>query len=198
MEAHWKPRLIELVKQHALLRGDFTLRSGKKSSYYVDGRMITLHPEGAALIARGILYALAGERVDAVGGPEMGAVPIVGAVCAASQMLSEPAGDIAGWDAGLDVAPLRGFVFRKEVKDHGTKKPIEGPLRPGDRVVIVEDTTTTAGQVVKCLRACREMGCEVVKVISVVDREDEGRANVEAEGCRFEPLVTAGELGVEV
>jgi orotate phosphoribosyltransferase len=181
MQTDWKPRLIELIRQHALLLGEFTLRSGKKSTYYIDGRMITLHPEGALLIARGILTSIAGERVDAVGGPEMGAVPIVGAVCAVSHQVSRP---------------VRGFVFRKEVKEHGTKKLIEGPIQPGDRVVVVEDTTTTAGQVVKCIRACKGMGCEVVKVIPVIDREDEGRANVEAEGCIFAPLVTIADLGL--
>ena len=186
METDWKPRLIELVGQHAILRGDFTLRSGKKSSYYIDGRMITLHPEGARLIAIGILDRIADDSIDAVGGPEMGAVPMVGAVCAMSNEMA-----VTSEEEGL-----RGFVFRKEVTDHGTKKQIEGPVQAGDRVVVIEDTTTTGGQVVKCIRACRELGCEVVKVITVIDREDAARANLEAEGCAFEPLTSISDYGL--
>jgi len=186
MESDWKPRLIELIAEHAILRGEFTLRSGKTSSYYIDGRMITLHPEGARLIALGILDRIADDSIDAVGGPEMGAVPMVGAVCAMSNEMA------VTWEE----EGLRGFVFRKEVKDHGTMKQIEGPLRAGDRVVVIEDTTTTGGQVVKCIQACREMGCEVVKVITVIDREDAARANIETEGCRFEPLTSIADFGL--
>ena len=191
-KADWKPRLIELIDKHALLRGEFTLRSGRKSSYYIDGRMITLHPEGAMLIARGILDRIAGEDVTAVGGPEMGAVPIVGAVCAMSGALAEH----PRAEGSQPVTALRGFVFRKEVKAHGTQKLIEGPIEKGDRVVIVEDTTTTGGQVVKCVQACREMGCKVVKVITVIDRQDTARATLEAEGCVFEPLTSISDFGL--
>ncbi len=183
MQGDWKPRLMELINEYALLRGEFTLRSGKKSNYYIDGRMITLHPEGSLLIARGVLESIAGDDIDCVGGPEMGAVPIVGAVCALSELQQ-------------GTTPLRGFVFRKQVKAHGTKKAIEGPIRQGDRLVIVEDTTTTGGQVVKCIRGCKDAGCQVVKVITVIDREDAGRENIEAEGCIFAPLTTISDYGV--
>lgn len=181
MRHDWKPRLMELINEHALLRGEFTLRSGKKSNYYIDGRMITLHPEGALLIAQGVLESIAEDDITAVGGPEMGAVPIVGSVCALSSLQHNQ--------------PLRGFVFRKRVKDHGTGKLIEGPVESGDRVVIVEDTTTTGGQVVKCIQGCREAGLEVIKVITVIDREDAGRENIEARGCIFAPLTTISEYG---
>ncbi len=150
-----KQALIEAVKRDALKFGDFTLASGAKSTYYIDCRNVTLEANGAALIGAGMLERIAEFEVDAVGGLTMGADPIVGAVLA---------------HAGIHGTALRGFLVRKEAKDHGTGKLVEGPLRPGDRVAIVEDVATTGGSSLKAVDAVLAAGCTVACVAAVLDR----------------------------
>ena len=138
-QAEMRQRLNELIRERAMLHGDFVLRSGARSTFYLDCRQITLHPEGAYLVASLILERLRGVQVHAVGGPALAAVPIVGAVCATSYAIGRP---------------LAGFVVRKEAKDHGTGNLIEGPLTPGASVVLVEDTLTTGGELLRAARPC--------------------------------------------
>src|SRR3954470_7993367 len=135
-----RSRLIELLRRDALRTGAFTLASGRSSHYYVDGRTVTLSAEGAALIGAGVLEALADlPGVQAVGGLTMGADPIVGATLAA---------------AGAGARPdLLGFLVRKEAKGHGTGKLVEGPLRPGMVVAIVDDVATTGGSSLQAVAA---------------------------------------------
>ena len=113
-----RQRLIELFRQHALKFGDFTLASGKKSTYYLDGRLITLHAEGLKLIAEGILETLGDLEFAAVGGMSIGADPIVGGVLPV---------------AAQHGRPLLGFIVRKEAKEHGTKRLVEGPVPAGSQ-----------------------------------------------------------------
>ena len=172
-------RLLGLLRERAIRRGDFTLASGRKSSYYVDGRLVTLHHEGAWLIARVLLDLLQREGVQAtaIGGLTMGADPIAGAVAAVSHR---------------EGRPLDAFIVRKEAKGHGTGKRVEGPLHAGDHVVIVDDVITTAGSTLQAIKAVEELGCVVAAVVCVIDRQ-EGGASALA-GYRFHPMFTIDEL----
>lgn len=162
-------------------RGSFTLSSGRQSSLYIDARITTMSPDGLALIGPLGLAALrdAGWTVDAVGGLTLGADPIAYAISYAS--------------AG-GTAPLRAFTVRKEAKTHGTGKLIEGPFRPGDRVVVIEDTITTGGSALKAVEAVRAAGGSVQGVLALVDREEGGREAIEAAGVPVVSLVTATDL----
>lgn len=176
-----RARLLELVRRDALRFGDFTLASGVKSHFYIDCRNVTLSAEGAALIGAGVLEALAEEDIDAVGGMTIGADPIVAAALVR---------------AGLVDRPLRGFLVRKEAKEHGTGKQIEGPVRVGDRVAIVEDVSTTGGSCQRAIDAARAAGCDVVHVVAVLDRQQGAREVFEKQGIRFSPLLTLADLGL--
>ena len=178
-----RARLLDIIKEYSFRTGDFTLTSGKKSSFYVDGKQTTLNPEGSALLAEAILDVCAGDEADAIGGMTLGADPMVGAAIALSHQRA---------------SPLRGFIVRKEIKEHGTSRQIEGPIREGDRVIIIEDTTTTGGSAFKAIEAAEAEGMEVVRVVTMVDRL-EGAADAFAErGYTFSPIFTARDLGVEI
>ena len=141
--------------------GDFTLASGKKSKYYFDSKKTTLLAEGAYLTAREILKVVRDKGLDAqaIGGLTLGADPIVCPVAALSH---------------LEGPALRAFIVRKEAKDHGTARRIEGSLEPGSRVIIVDDVVTTAGSTLKAIEAAEEEGHTVAAVICLVDREEGG------------------------
>lgn len=176
-----RERLLELVKRDALRFGDFTLASGAKSRFYIDCRNVTLAAEGAAIIGAGVLALLAEQEIDAIGGMSIGADPIVAAALV---------------QAGLAGRELRGFLVRKETKEHGTGKLVEGPVRPGDRVAIVEDVSTTGGSCQRAIDAARAVGCEVVHVVSVLDRQQGAREIFEGQGLRFSPMLTLVDLGL--
>ncbi len=176
-----RPALIELVKELALEFGDFTLASGKKASFYLDCRKVTLDSRGANLIAAGMLELLGDGLPDAVGGMAVGADPITGAVITT---------------AGARGRRLKGFIVRKESKQHGKGQDVEGPVKPGERCVIVEDTVTTGGSSLKAIEKVREFGMEVVEVLAVVDRL-EGAAELFAEhNLPFRSLLTVEDLGI--
>lgn len=182
--AQCRARLAELIKEYALRFGDFTLASGQKSTYFIDGKLVTLQAEGAYCLARCILEALRGVDVEAVGGMSIGADPIAGAVVA-----------IAG-SMGM---PLLGFLVRKEQKDHGTRKQVEGPLHDGMRVVMLEDVVTTGGSTLKAIEAMeREKRAKVVKVVAMVDRLQGARENLASRGYELESIFEITELGVKV
>jgi orotate phosphoribosyltransferase len=168
-------RLRELAHEvGAFLTGDFTLTSGKKSNYYVDGKRITLSPEGAYLVGKAIFDELAGSEVEAVGGVATGAYPMVTAV---------------GLVSHLEGRPLPVFIVREVVKEHGTMRRIEGHLKEGARVAILEDVLTTGGSVIKAIEAVEAMGCKVVKVIALVDRNEGGSERLEKAGYGFTALL---------
>jgi orotate phosphoribosyltransferase len=174
-----RDELIRHIVKHSFKKGDFTLASGKKSNYYINGKMSTLDARGAYLTARVFLAMIADDVPDAVGGLTLGADPIVGA------MLSL---------AGLEDLRLKGFIVRKATKDHGTKSLVEGPLYAGDRAVIVEDVVTTGGSSLKAIAAVREAGCSVNRVLAIVDREEGARKNLAGADIRLESIFTKTEL----
>ncbi|MBM3240145.1 orotate phosphoribosyltransferase [Candidatus Poribacteria bacterium] len=174
-----KARLLELIKEHALRFGTHQLSSGKKSDYYIDGKMVTLHPEGISLIACIIFNLIQGLDVDAIGGLTMGADPIAAAVA---------------YESFKQGQPIDAFIVRKEVKKHGTQKFIEGPLRKNSRVVIVDDVVTTGNSLVTSIQRVKEEGCKVVAVIALVDRLEGAREAVESQNCQFSPIFTRDDI----
>jgi orotate phosphoribosyltransferase len=174
-----RTRLLEIIRDKSLRFGTFTLSSGKTSDYYLDCRLTTLDSEGAYRSARALLAHLGDEKIeaDAIGGPTIGADPIVGAVAALS------------FEKGN---PMSAFLVRGEAKAHGRKRLIEGDVGEGTRVVVVDDVVTSAGSILRAIRACEEAGCEVVAVSCLVDREEGGREALT--GYRFVPLFTRAEL----
>ena len=165
--------LKSLLKEVGAVKfGEFTLSSGQKSDFYVDCRKATLHPRGAKLIGGIILDKIKGIRIDAVGGLTLGADPIIGAV--------------------ITLGDIPGFIVRKKAKEHGTKQRIEGLLQPGWHVLIVEDVATTGGSALEAIRAAEEAGAKVVKVISVVDREEGAREALQ--GYSFDPIFKKSDL----
>lgn len=177
------PRLAEYVSTHAIKRGRFTLASGRESTYYCDGKLVSFAAEGAALIADAVLQEI--DRVGgirAVGGMDMGATPIVSAVAMRSFQLGRP---------------LPSFIVRKSVKSHGTQKEIEGPApREPSRVVVIDDVVTTAGSVIQAIEAIRRAGHTVALAVAVLDREAGGAEALERIGVPYQPLVTISELGI--
>jgi orotate phosphoribosyltransferase len=175
------PQLAALLIEKSLRRGKFILASGAESSYYIDGKMTCLDPQGALLIAQAILNEIHDLPVAAVGGMDMGATPIVGAVAAES------------CNSGR---PLPVFVVRKEVKQHGTMKPIEGPLPAPCKVVVIDDVITTGGSIIKAIEAVKAVGCEVLLAISVLDRNAGAAETLAKMGIPYRPLVTLADLGI--
>jgi len=175
-------RLLELIRTEALSRGHFILASGKESTFYLDGRLITLSPEGAYLTGKLFFERLRGQDIQAVGGLTMGADPIATAVA----VLSFQGGQ-----------PIPAFLVRKDVKAHGKQKLVEGPLPAGARVAIVEDTVTTGESALKAIAAVEALGCTVGLVLALVDRLEGARERVEAAGYVFSSIFTIRDLGIE-
>jgi len=175
-----RERLKEILIRNSILRGKFTLASGKESGYYIDARLTTLDPEGVSLVAGIFLEEIFKDpRINAVGGPTMGADPIVGAIIAESHRTGRP---------------LRGFLVRKKEKDHGTGKLIEGGLRPGDVAAVVEDVVTTGGSVVTAIEAVKSIGAEVRKALVIVDREEGGDEVFRKMGIELYSIFKISEL----
>jgi orotate phosphoribosyltransferase len=179
MDEQKRRRLVALIDKYAVQRGDFVLASGARSHYYIDGKQVTLSAEGSALVADLILDLIADDQVDAVGGPSIGADPMAGAIAAASFHRGRP---------------VAAFFVRKTLKDHGTQRWVEGPIRPGSRVAVVEDVVTTGGSLLTCLDKLAELDFKVVRAIVIVDRLA-GAAEAFAErGIPFSALCTTREL----
>ena len=176
--------LADLIVAKALKRGTFRLASGREASFYLDAKQVVLDSRGAMLVGRAILERLKGlgPLPDAVGGMSIGADPVTSAVVTM---------------AGVEGLPLKGFLVRKEPKDHGTKRYVEGPVEPGHRVVIVEDVVTTAGSSLVAIERAREFGLVVERVVVVIDRLAGGREALAAQGVPLESLVTIRDLGIE-
>jgi len=158
----------------AFLTGEFTLTSGRKSNYYIDGKRITLFPEGAYQVGKAIFDELAEIDVEAVGGVATGGYPMVTAVAVISH---------------LEGRPLPIFMVREVTKEHGTTRKIEGHLKEGSRVAILEDVLTTGGSVSKVIEAVEAAQCTVVKVISLVDRNEGGSDRLKKEGYDFTAIL---------
>jgi orotate phosphoribosyltransferase len=176
-----KERLRALIKERTLLTegGPFKLASGATSDYYLDMKPTTFAPEGLSLIAELAFAMLRDEPdIDAIGGLELGSVPIISAICMRSH----------------GTRPLNGFVVRKEKKGHGTDKKIDGNFRPNSNVVLIEDVTTRGGSVMEAVKAVRAQGATVKKVVTIVDRLEGAAANLKNEGIELLPIFTIDEL----
>jgi orotate phosphoribosyltransferase len=178
-----RARLKEIIARRSFGRGEITLASGRKSDFYFNLKPTMLDPEGAALLAQLSLEALSKENLDAIGGLEMGAVPISGAVAAMS------------WIAGK---PLPNFFVRKKPKEHGAKLLVEGLVKgeslSGKTVAIVEDVTTTGESALKAANAAQESGAKVPLVLTIVDRQEGAAETFSKAGIRFQSLFTADEF----
>lgn len=173
--------LLEVIREHSLKTGDFVLSSGKKSSYYLDCRVTTLHPLGAFLTARLILRTIREKKIDAdaIGGLTLGADPIVAAVAAVS---------------AIEDTPLPAFIVRKEAKGHGAQRQIEGWSGPkGSRVIVVDDVCTSGGSILEACDIVEAAGYSVVGTMCVVDREEGGTESV-ARRYPFHRIFTSKDL----
>jgi len=177
-------RLSAIVEARSLFKGEeFHLTSGTQTRFYFDMKGTVFDPEGASLIADLILEALASDEVDAIGGLELGAVPIAACVSQRSFQVGRP---------------LRAFFVRKQAKQHGTMRHVEGPLEPGMRVVVVEDVTTTGGSALKAVEAVRSFGCSVDRVITLVDRLEGATEAFAVQSIELIALLTASDFNLAV
>lgn len=174
-----RQELLELVRS-VVTYGTVTLASGKTSDFYVDMRRLTLHPKGAYLAANLIDVMLKDVEYEAVGGLTIGADPIVGAFC---------------YHAYLKNKQVTGFLVRKEAKKHGLRKTIEGPpLNHGARVVLIDDVVTTGTSTEIAYQAVANAGCQVIKALALIDREQGAREKMASLGVDFEAIFTRQEI----
>jgi orotate phosphoribosyltransferase len=175
--------LRELIRARSFRRGDFTLASGRKSDLYFNLKPTMMDPRGARLCALAFLDRVIAEKVDYVGGLEMGAVPVIAALAAIS--------DAAG-------APVRTFFVRKQAKEHGTRDVVEG-LAPGEslagkRVLIADDVATSGGSIIKTVEAARGAGAVVEAALVIIDRQEGAAEALAAEGLRLISVFTGADF----
>lgn len=174
------PDLVQHLLDHSVRRGDFVLKSGKRSDWFIDAKQTTCRPDGMLLVADALIPLLVERGVTALGGLTMGA-------------------DAAAFGTAAIAAtrgvPLRSFSVRKEVKDHGGGGRLAGSLEPGDRVAITEDAVTRGVSMLEAAAVVHEAGAEVVVLAPVVDRGGTCEALATEAGIAFHPLVTAPDLG---
>jgi orotate phosphoribosyltransferase len=177
-------QLLQLLKDRSFKRGSFRLASGGMSDYYIDGKMTEVYSEAVPLIGEVLYERTQGLAIEAIGGLEVGAVPLTTA---------------AVFSYHLHGRRMEGFWVRDEVKTHGTRKRIEGNLARGARVVIVDDVFTAGSSAAKAVQAVREIDCEVVAVLALVDRLQGARERFRELGItNYQPVFTIREFGVEV
>lgn len=172
-------QLIQRITDSALLRGEFTLRSGRKSGYYLDKYLFQTQPDILADLAKRFaakIAALPG-KVDRLAGAELGGIPIVSATSIAADKPT--------------------ILIRNQKKNYGTAKQVEGRLEPGERVVILEDIATTGGQVLEAAKSLTDLGATIVAIIAVIDRQEGARENIEAAGYVFDSLLTKADLNIK-
>jgi orotate phosphoribosyltransferase len=174
-----RERLLQVLKERSLFWGEFTLSAGGTSRYYIDAKRTLMDAEGAHLVARLLLEKMQEAGANAVGGPSIGADFIVPAVAAWSFQQGHP---------------VEAFVVRKEPKKHGQRRLIEGNLSEGAKAVLVDDVITTGGSVIRAVKAVREEGGEVLKVLCLVDRKEGGAENLAAEGIPLEGIFQIDEI----
>jgi orotate phosphoribosyltransferase len=173
-------RLLDLFKSRAVAFGDFTLASGKKSSYYINSKKVLFHGEAIALLGDLLYDATADLDFQVIGGLEIGAIPMATAAVLRFQRAGRT---------------LEGFFVRKQAKGHGSQDRVEGRVSDGDRVVIVDDVLTTGESVVQAIDAVEAIGAKVLRVVCIVDRLQGARERLAA--YDFRPLYTIRDLGIE-
>ncbi|MFC1538769.1 orotate phosphoribosyltransferase [Candidatus Latescibacterota bacterium] len=167
-------KLAQLVKDIALLTGEFTLSSGRKSNYYLDKYRIETQPDILSAVADGLVPKIPPET-DILAGPELGAIPLVTAV---------------GLKTGIPF-----LLVRKKAKDYGTKNVVEGLYKKNQKVVLIEDVLTTGGQAVTAADSLKGLGLNVLKIVCVIDREEGAREAIENAGYVFDPLLIRTMFG---
>src|SRR6476620_2494954 len=177
-----KAALMAIVREKALQLGQFKLASGKMSSFYLDCRKVTLDSAGAHQIADGMLEVREKDWPDAVGGMAIGADPITAAIITV---------------AGRSGKSLKGFIVRKEAKQHGTGRDVEGPVAAGDEVVIVEDVVTTGGSSLAAIEKAEAHGLKVRGVMAIIDRLEGGRETLQKHGYSLQTLLTINDFGLK-
>jgi orotate phosphoribosyltransferase len=171
--------LLELLTKFAYSQGDFLLSSGARSSYYINGKEVTLRAEGAWAIGR-LLFSLLPEDTEAVAGLTLGADPLVSAVSVVS---------------AYENRPIQALIVRKEAKGHGTKAYIEGPtLTEGAKVVVLEDVVTSGRSAMLAVERLRDAGYRVEEIIAIVDREQGGAEFYQSQGIKFQSLFSITEI----
>ncbi len=182
-----KDELFALLNERSVQFGDFTLKSGIRTNFYLDCRKTSFHPRGAHLIGK-ILYPMIrnkeeeiGVQISAVGGMTMGADPVSLAIAMRSELRG-------------DEPPLTAFSVRKGAKEHGAKNLIEGCFEPGSTVVAVDDVITTGGSTLDAIEKMEDQGAKVAFVVCVVERQEGGRKALEAKGYPVLPIFTKGQF----
>jgi len=171
-------RLLDILVEKSFMYSEeptFRLASGRMSSYYVNCKKTTYDPEGINLVGKAVYEKISGISPDGVGGLTLGADPI--AIAAAAESFRRG-------------KPIKAFVVRKTVKEHGTRVPIEGDMKPGEKVIVIEDVITTGGSALEAVRAAREFGLEVLGGGGACRRAGGGREAIEAEGLRVDTVIT--------
>lgn len=176
-----RERLIAHLLEHSVRRGEFTLKSGRTSSYFIDAKQTICDPEGVVLVAD-LMLAMMPADVDSIGGLTVGADPVAYGVAAI---------------AATRGRGLRSFTVRKEAKGHGVMGRIAGPLRPGDRVVVPEDAVTRGTSMLEAAEVIREAGAHPIALMPVVDRGRTAADLAREAGIEYLPLVTAADLGLD-
>ena len=177
---HWNPdrtRLLEILRKEAFFKEKITLSSGKTSDFYIDARRVTLSAEGGYLCAKIILDILKDEKIDAIGGPTLGADPLLGAI------------GVLSFQSGK---PVNTFIIRQAPKPYGREQQIEGPLlKPDSRVVLIDDVATTGKSFVESIAVLSKIGIKPVKAVCLVDRKEGTQQALSQQGC---PLISIFDL----
>lgn len=177
-------QLLQLLAERSFKRGRFRLASGDMSDYYIDCRTSEVCSEAAPLIGEALYERTKDLKIDAIGGLEAGAIPLTTAAVISYNRHGKK---------------MEGFWVRDKTKEHGTRKLVEGNLQPASRVVIVDDVITRGGSSLKAIKAVREMNCEVVLVLALVDRLQGAEELFRAEGIvKYQSVFTIRDFGVEV
>jgi orotate phosphoribosyltransferase len=177
-----KNRLAEIIMNKSFQYRDnppFTLASGRTSNYYFNCKPTTLDPEGMNLIGMIIFAMLADTDVSAAGGLTLGADPIANALSLISYQRGKP---------------IKSFIIRKDVKGHGTKSAVEGDVRPGEKVAIIDDVITTGGSTLTAIERAREAGLIIERVVTLIDREEGGRENILRQVARVDAVFTRSDI----
>ena len=180
--AEAKAKLLQLLKTDAFFREKITLSSGKQSDFYIDARRVTLHPEGAYLCGRIIYDMIKDDAISAIGGPTLGADPMLGAIGVISYQ---------------EHKPVNTFIIRKAPKPYGKQQQIEGPLlRAGSRVVVIDDVATSGKSIIQSLEVLKPLNVTVVKAICIVDRREGAAENLAPYNCKLQSIFTLADINV--
>lgn len=177
-----KRQLLWLLKKDAFRKKKVVLSSGKTSSFYIDGRCVTLSPKGAYTTACLILELLKGRRFEAIGGPTLGADPMAGAIAAVSYIKKRP---------------LKTFIIRKTPKAHGARRQIEGPhLKAGSRLILIDDVATSGGSFLESIDILRGEGFQVDTAVCIIDRQEGAGEALAQKNCKLLSLFTPKDFGI--